>query len=265
MNGSNLSPVYLFQGEGIGPICLDYTEKMFQKYENPIIKIDYSYLIRNLDHGTLVLSGGISNKQLWGICKINMSVNKNHSQAPFQILKQNIEKGFNYIGICAGGYTGAKEYVNIVDADYTPYSYSQVNQKLKVRSVKASVNRIDPTFGENIPKLSVPYFGGPEFTNIGKEVNVLARFSDNGSAAVVSQQYRHSQALLVSYHPEFSSEEFLNQNDLPSVFSDNLEPSISKEEFFSDLHASQSKVESFTSACFATLNIQRKSRDVLEG
>jgi|GEM_PF-5528311 len=120
LNG--LSPIYLFQGEGIGPISVANTVQMFEKYvENPIIKIDYSALQRRLEVGTLVMPGGYAIEQMERLCSFGFFSEK--------IVLERIKSGDNYLGICAGAYIGTKYLLGLAEAHFLIYRHMQITKR----------------------------------------------------------------------------------------------------------------------------------------
>jgi len=124
-------------------------------------------------------------------------------------IREFVEDGGGYIGICAGGYYAAKTILweagiyhyslKIIDAvaegpkkgyPWPTYAYLQIN-----------MTGLGLEYGLNKTYTAV-YYGGPEFEYLGRNVSVLAVYGDDGAPAIVLGEYGKGRVAAIGVHLE---------------------------------------------------------------
>ena len=119
------------------------------------------------------------------------------------VIRHYVSRGGSVIGICASAYYLSRTLV----WEGKIYTYS-----LGLLDVVAIGHRDDfpwPTYGyvnitlsEKFPLINIRcvkafYYGGPTFTSIGRDIKILARYSDTNEAAIVMDKYGEGIVILV--------------------------------------------------------------------
>ncbi len=122
-----------------------------------------------------------------------------------EAIKQFLNQGKGYIGICAGAYAAS----NSVDGDYSGWGLaSQVNT---IDVSYEGLVEITPTSSGstllNSSEISLYHENGPVMYATGSSVSSFANYSDNvtgyqGYSAVMGESYGSGRVLLSGSHPE---------------------------------------------------------------
>lgn len=205
--------IYVYNDEGVSPSSLTQTLTSFGKTSYSIQTLDAAKLIQadwTKDAALLIMPGGAD---LGYVKKLNGTGN--------QIIKAFVASGGAYLGLCAGGYYGAKQ----VEFDKGGPLEVLGSRELSFFKGKAIGPILAPYFynsekGARAAKLklqsgnaTVYYNGGGYFEHAESysNVEIIARY-DNGLPAIISLPYKQGRVVLSGVHFEYNPN-LLDEND----------------------------------------------------
>jgi len=197
-----------------GAAGIDMVDSMLNKLGCFYSKINKdTILISNLSNYDIILFPG---GDMW--------VYKNHLNATgVKKIKEYVQLGGGYIGICGGSYFAAnkiiwrgwadepRQYFTITGLgifsgtadgpieDYAP-TYQDYNCKI-------NINRNHPITTDIPQQIDYLYSFGPKFINTdSSNVSVLARSASGNNSVVLAVQCERGRVFLTSLHPEFDND-----------------------------------------------------------
>ncbi len=187
----------------------------------------------------LVMPGGAD---LYYCEKLNGAGNKN--------IRNYVENGGRYLGICAGAYYACRavewgkdttqEIVGSRELGFIDcLAVGPVNQFIKDGDINQSWNNfvtVTVCVDDEDTKYRVNYSGGPVFTNITDDANILGRFDfDDNNAAIIENKVKAGHVILTSTHPEMDTCNFqkalYKNNNSSFEYESNLIPDQRPDQF----------------------------------
>ena len=120
-------------------------------------------------------------------------------------IKQFLNQGKGYLGICAGAYSASSN----IDGDYSGWGLASQVNTIDV-SYEGLVSITPTSSGStflNTSKVSLYHMNGPVMYTTGSSATSFASYSDNGTgyqgySAIMSENYGSGRVILSGSHPE---------------------------------------------------------------
>ena len=203
--------ILIYNDEGVGEIGVYNLGTILKKFHKEIKYVDSTFILNEdlSPYRSLIIPGGAD----LAYCK------KLNGQGNTKI-KEFVQQGGTYLGICAGAYYGCS------DIDFTGEGYSIIGEReLSFFSGQAKGSLIELTNGvyyneqsnsKSIVEITLPqnnnecfysyYHGGPEFLG-AKPEEILATYP-NKKVAAVSGTYGKGYYILTSFHFEVEADTY---------------------------------------------------------
>ena len=214
--------IYIYAGLGVSRLCLQQTKSMFEIFYSDGVKlINHRDVLNNkLDAqgNVFVMPGGADAYYM-----------KKLSGEGNNIIKQLVNEGMGYIGICAGSYYASKKVIFAEGKDIEVmegrelgfYPDSVIGPHLADYNYNNYSGARTALINTEIGSMKLFYNGGGYFKNAQKlkNIKILARYQDN-EAAIVCTRYGKGKVLLSAIHFEYNPSIIdSNDRDLQMVLS----------------------------------------------
>lgn len=181
--------------------------KALNKLNIPYVKIDSTDINKgNLSSFSTIIFPGGKTEALYSTLK----------GQGFSKIRNFVEKGGNYIGICAGAYIAAPE----VEIKGTPEGLGIINiennreREYGLRKITLKDHFITKNYQEEV---SIYYQNGPIIVPKDDNVEEIATYKEQQAAAIVESSYGKGKVIIFSPHPEGSSKFNVNPRKLGTL------------------------------------------------
>ncbi len=193
--------IALYESESACADCLVALEAMLASFGYESTRLD----AWQIEHGELgghdafVVPGGWApgfNEELVG--------------AGFGAIRTFVSGGGGYLGTCAGAYFAA-DAVEWEGGSYgAPLGLLEVTAVGPLEAIApwpeyavTGITYEDHPLAANLPQAdAILYWGGPSFSGIGEDVEILARYEEGGEPSMILGSYGLGRVALVGPHPE---------------------------------------------------------------